>query len=119
MNRIRNIIFSNKLHKNNKTTSILISPTDNKSIKEVDITNVSMYANILTLPEYKDTSYEKVKEILVKSISNKFHNNIQHIQSYTSTSTNRSIMRDQYSESSSDSESIENLDFFSYNIKNW
>ena len=49
--------ISNKLHKNIEITTILLSPTDNRSTIETDMTKVPNNKNILT-SEYKDKSYE-------------------------------------------------------------
>lgn len=72
----------NKLSKKNEnenlkqTTSILPSLTATKSIIEIYITKEPNYPNKLTLPEYKDNTYEKDKEILVKIIQIKFKTRI-------------------------------------------
>ena len=88
-------------------TSILPSPTDNRSISEIFETTVSTKLNLCTLPKYEEKFNKQHKETLIKNKPNKIQNNIQDVP-YTSTSTKFS-KRDQYSESSSDHQYIVKL----------
>ena len=72
---------------------ILQSPTNNKSITEIDNMKRSNNSNILTLPEHKDNYYEQNKEILVKHISKRFHKNNKMNSILPSPTDSRSIRK--------------------------